>query len=205
MGQGEYSPEGFLRSWNAGNNFTASAVRQMKQQGEKMLTGNLSLPADVNRKLWEWNYTRGDLCEHLLEAEEIGVFVPLIMLFREDGQARTFCVFPNLVPTAVPKVDRVFVMRNELPEPHDGDSKETPAWVSWDELRAASAEFEVRERDAPLPFLLLFSEDYSSQETAPEGLARWVAGLPDWPAKPEFVPVDQVLDAELVAEDANAS
>jgi hypothetical protein len=203
MGQGEYSPEGFLQSWNAGNRFAASAMRQMKQRGEKMLTGTLSLPSESNRLIWEWNYTREEICEELLEGELIGVFVPLIMLFREADQVRTFCIFPNLVPTAIPKVDRVFILRTELPEPYDGDSKETPGWVSWDELRATAAEFEVREEDAPLPFLLLFGEDYASQETAPRNLARWVAGLPDWPDKPDFVAMDQVFDAELVAQDTN--
>src|SRR5262249_40649302 len=105
---------------------------------------------------------------------------------------------------AVPKVDRVFIMRTELPEPHDGDSKETPGWVTWDELRAAAAAFEVREEEASLPFLLLYNEDYQNQETAPEDLARWVAELPAWPAKPEFVAMDQVLDAELVSEDTTS-
>src|SRR5262245_39347588 len=154
MGEGEYSPEGFLRSWNAGNRFAASAMRQMKQRGETMLTGTLALPADFNRTVWEWNYTRDELSEDLFEEEEIDVFVPLVMLFREGGQARTFCVFPNLVPSAVPKVDRVFIMRTELPEPHDGQSNETPGWVTWDELQAACAAFEVREEEAALPFLL---------------------------------------------------
>jgi hypothetical protein len=96
-------------------------------------------------------------------------------------------------------------MRNELPAPYEADSKETHAWVSWDELRAGVGDYEIREDDAPLPFLLLHSEDYHNQETAPEDLARWVAGLPGWSAPPSAVAADQILDAELLAGEAGAS
>src|SRR5262249_46246164 len=49
MGQGDFTEEGFLRGWNAGNRFAAQAFRQMQAKGETLLGGNLSLPAALNR------------------------------------------------------------------------------------------------------------------------------------------------------------
>src|SRR5262249_20660021 len=78
MGQGEYTPEGFLRGWNAGNRFAISAMRQIQDRGENIIGGNLTLPAAVLRTLWEWSIDRNSLNEDLMDFEEIDVFVPRI-------------------------------------------------------------------------------------------------------------------------------
>jgi hypothetical protein len=198
MGEGEYDREGFLRGWNAGNRFAARAFGEIGT-GQDALT----LPAEVNRKYWYWNYSRADLLDELSD-EEIDVYVPPIWYCREQGQIRTFSLFPNLVPTAVPRVDHVFILRNELPSPHKKKRKETPAWVTWDELRNATTDIgSVREAEKIdnyfLDYLILFNDDYQTPETAPRELARWVIGLPPWPGKPDSVSPDQILDAELLA------
>jgi hypothetical protein len=202
MGQGDFSEEGFLRGWNAGNRFAAQAVGAMRQAGETALGGTLTLPAALNRAYWDWNYRRQQICDDLCDLELIGVYVPPIWFCREDGQVRSFALFPNLVPTAVPRVDYVFALRNELGKPYAKRSKDTPAWVRWEELVAAAPGFEVRgaERgDQTHPHLILFSEDYHSMETPPKSLANWVIGLPGWPGKPDQVRPDEILDAELLA------
>src|SRR5262249_45535066 len=43
MGEGEFSREGFLRGWNAGNRFAHQASAQMESQGEHALGGSLTL------------------------------------------------------------------------------------------------------------------------------------------------------------------
>jgi hypothetical protein len=201
MGQGEYTGEGFLRGWDAGNRFAHQAMRAMRPAGGAEV---LALPAEVNRKLWDWNYHRARFSEELAEFEDVGVFAPCILFFREGGRARTFCVFPNLVPTAVPRVDRVFILRNELSPPHDTQSQDTPAWVRWDELRQAAAGFRVTDDNTDLEYLLLFGGDYLDKDSAPDGLARWVIALPDWPGRPDVVSPDQVLDEELLAAGPDA-
>lgn len=109
------------------------------------------------------------------------------------------------MPTAVPRVDYVMILRDELPSPHKSKSRKTPAWVRWEEMRAATSSFAVREEGDPetLPYLLLYDADgYVSPETAPRELARWVIGLPGWPGKPQALPADQVLDTELFTDEA---
>src|SRR5262249_26949365 len=121
---------------------------------------------------------------------------------REGDQVRSFALYPDLVPTAVPRVDYVYIMRDQLASPYKERSKETPGWVRWDELVAVAPGFEVRNQ-APgndhLPFLILFSEEYDCMEHPPKSLARWVIGLPDWPGKPEVISPDEILDTELLA------
>lgn len=196
MGNGEYSSEGFLRGWNQGNSFAAHVMRTMGGHDRV-----LSLPADVNRKLWEWNYVRQVYCNDLFEDEGVDVYVACIWYCREDDQVRTFCLYPNFVPTAVPKVDYVMILRNELVGANKKKSKDTPAWVSWDDLRKAAKGFPVRRTRSTkvLPYLLLHSEEYGNQKGCPKDLAKWIIDLPDWSAKPLQVRPDQVLDTELLA------
>lgn len=197
MGEGEYDSEGFLRGWNAGNAFAAQAFRQLGGH-ENALT----IPTALNRKLWGWNFDRKGTGEDLWDLDEIDVYVPPIWFCKEDGKPRTFALYPNLVPTAVPKVDYVLLLRNELSSPFKRKSKETPAWVRWQDLRDVAADFELRYEDEDhddLDYLVLHSETYRNKETAPRELAKWVIALPDWPGKPDQVNPDQILDAELLA------
>lgn len=200
MGEGEFSVEGFLRGWNAGNRFAARAMRSVQARGETVIGGHLSLPAAVNRAYWSWNYNKASLCDELGDIELIGVYVPPIWFCREGDQVKSFALWPNLVPTAVPKVDYVLVLRNELAGRYAEHSNETPGWLAWEGLVAATSEFPVRtdRTDPEHPYLILFSEEYDCMEHPPERLAEWVIGLPDWPGKPESVAPDQILDTELL-------
>src|SRR5262249_47502018 len=56
MGDGEFTPEGFLRGWNAGNRFAFQALLQMKD--ETPLHSMFTVPTELNRQIWEWNYYR---------------------------------------------------------------------------------------------------------------------------------------------------
>jgi hypothetical protein len=199
----EYSEQGFLDGWNKSNQWATQAIRQLQASGETPLSGSLRRPAEMNRVFWAWNYNREDTSEELLDIHEVGAFVPRIMHYRENDQPRSFCIFPQLVPTAVPRVDRVLITRDQLAEPFEAESKETPAWVTWDELRAACPDYRVFEFDAEdcptLEYLILYDEEhYPSREEAPEELARWVIALPDWPGRPDIVSPDEILDAELL-------
>jgi hypothetical protein len=203
MGQGEFSVEGFLRGWNAGNRFAAGTFRRLRGEGEQRIGSSLHLPTALNRAYWEWNYNRQDIGEDFAGCDLIDVYVPPIWFCQEDGQVKAFTLFPNLVPTAVPKADYVLMLRDELPSPYKKRSKKTPAWVRWEDLVAAAASFEVRANepeDEDHPHLILYDEEagYVSPETAPKTLAQWLFGLPGWPGKPERVSPDQILDDELL-------
>jgi hypothetical protein len=209
MGQGDFTPEGFLRSWNSGNRFAVSAIRQMRAQGETPLTGNLTLPTALNAACWRWNYFRETVVEDLRDLDDIDVYVPPIWFCDEGGQARTFALYPNLVPTAVPQVDYVLLLRNELEGPFADQSNDTPAWVRWEDFVAAFSRYRVRclepepgeEPDAEShPHVILYDAgEYPNNENVPEGLANWVINQPDWPGRPDRVAPDDILDAELLA------
>lgn len=196
----EYSEEGFVGGWSKSNAWAHKAV--IASSGGRALAGKLTRPAEINRVFWAWNYNRDDTAEDLAMIDDIGAFVPQIMFYREGDEPRSFCIVPNLVPTVVPKVDRVLVLRSELPEPYEDRAKEAPGWVTWDELRAACPGFDTQDfcaEDCPdLPYFILHGNGYESRETAPEWLAEWVIGLPDWPGRPDMVTADDILDAELV-------
>jgi hypothetical protein len=198
MGEGDFSEEGFLRSWNSGNRFAASAMGQLR-----VGTPNLTLPAALNEAYWQWNYCRTMIGDDFASLDLIDVYVPPIWFCRENGQAKSFTLFPDLVPTAVPKVDYVLILRNELAAPYAEHSNDTPAWVRWEELVAAAPGFEVRAaepEDEDHPHLILYHvDDYPNKDKVPESLARWVIGLPDWPGRPDQVTPDDILDAELLA------
>ncbi len=204
MGQGEFSEEGFLRGWNAGNRFAARAFSQLQGRGEQILGGSLRLPAALNRAYWDWNYNRREIGEDFASLDLIDVYVPPIWFCREDGQAKAFTLFPNLVPTAVPKVDYVLMLRDELSSPYKKRSKKTPAWVRWEDLAAAADGFELRANepdDEDHPHLILYDEDggYVNKDTAPKKLAQWVIEAPGLAGKLERLAPGDILDAELLA------
>jgi hypothetical protein len=209
MGEGEFTPAGFLRSWNSGNRFAFSALRQLRAQGEMSLQANLSLPMALNAAYWRWNYFRKELCDDLCDLELIGVYVPPVWFCREGDQVKSFALYPNLVPSALPRVDYVMLLRNELSEPFAAHSNETPAWVRWEDLLPVVSRFELRCQEPEAgeepsieahPHLVLFDEDdYDSAQHVPEDLARWVIAQPNWPDKPVRVRPDEILDAELLA------
>jgi hypothetical protein len=105
MGEGPYSAEGFLRGWNAGNQF---GVRVMvSQQGADV---NPTLPEAELMRIWRWNSQRQSLQQELGEA----VFVPQISLVELEGHARSFVVWGDAIPITLPRVDLVVIPREEL-------------------------------------------------------------------------------------------
>lgn len=198
MGDGEYTPEGFLRGWNAGNRFGYQTMRSIQQRGETALSGQHVLPAKTLRACWEWTYGINRLYDRLHE-DDIDVFVPRVMYTLCDGALRTCCVWPQLIPTALPAVDVVLVMRNELPQGTEGETGN--ALVAWKDVRKAAAKFKlVSGKDAPgLKYVLM---DYGTAEEAPPELVEYVRGLPAFEGSMQGVSPDRVLDEELVRDSA---
>src|SRR5262249_11873553 len=94
MGEGEYTSEGFLRGWNAGNGFAHQAFAQIQSEGEQTVNRSLTLPSATLRACWEWTRGRNELAEDLFEGDEIDAFVPRVMFLQEGGQAVSMCVWP---------------------------------------------------------------------------------------------------------------
>jgi hypothetical protein len=197
MGEGEYTPEGFLRGWNAGNRFAHQACLALEQEGEKLIGRHHVLPAKLLRACWEWTYGIEALYDRVHD-DGIDVFIPRVMFALCDGVLRTLCVWPQLIPTALPAVDRILVMRDQLP--HFAKGVDTAnALVPWEEVRKAASGFElVSGEDTPgLQYVLM---DYGSGEEAPEELVDFVRALPAFGGKLQGIATDQILDEELVRE-----
>jgi hypothetical protein len=196
MGDGEFTRDGFLRGWNAGNRFAHSAILSMKD--EQRVTQPYTLPAAQNEAYWRWTYERQVLVD-LLAEDGIDVFVPRIMFLGGAGGVRSMCIWPNLVPTAVPEVDEVLVARDQLPEKFAEGVEAGYALVPWKAFRKASAGFRTvaAGADTPLSYALL---DYGTQEDAPPKLADYVRQLPGTTEKLALIEPDQILDEELVRE-----
>jgi hypothetical protein len=198
MGEGEYTPEGFLRGWNAGNRFGHQAYLALEQKGEKLVTQHHVLPTKTLRACWEWTYGIDSLYEYFHD-DDIDVFIPQVMYAQCDGALRTLCVWPQLIPTALPAVDLVLVLRNELPKRFAKGVEPTNAVVPWKEVRKAASAFEVASgKKAPgLKYLLL---GYGEAKKAPAELVEFVRGLPAFTGALQLVRTDQILDEELVRE-----
>lgn len=109
MGEGPYSREGFLRSWNAGNRFGFAAVG-------RNITPPPPWPAEpaLLEAIWRWNLDRQRLQEKVGDR----IFVPKLRWAMNDGAAPVACAtWTEGVPTLVPEqlVTHVLMVRQPRP------------------------------------------------------------------------------------------
>jgi hypothetical protein len=112
MGRGEYSRDGFLRGWNAGNVFAHQALLSQPTKDDRGGTRPRfdTLPAGTLEQMWAWNFHRRRLQESLGE----NVFVPGVRLVRHEGRPKTFIVWGDAIPEAIPEVDLLVLVRDEM-------------------------------------------------------------------------------------------
>jgi hypothetical protein len=178
MGRGKYTPEGFLRSWNSGNKFGTGAILAMKQGADPVPV----LPSAVIEGCWRWNYERQDFGER----RDRVAFAPRIMFLRHNGRVCTLIVWSDEVITALPAVDLVVVNRRPSQKKND------LTLIEWAELKPDLGHFD--RETVPMDHLMPRFE-----EEVPDEILKFcrstgtpIRGKLDW------VPVDQILDQELV-------
>ena len=112
MARGPYSSVGFLRGWDAGNLFGHRAILGQMDKGEPSISNPRldALPKETLESIWRWNYGRPQL-QHELGDD---VFVPRIQLVRDEGAPRSFVVWGDAIAVAVPDVDLLVLVRDEL-------------------------------------------------------------------------------------------
>jgi hypothetical protein len=108
MGRGAFTNEGFLGGWNAGNLEAHRALLSSRHEGHEPIAHH-SLPAAVLERIWRWNHDRLRLQDALGK-----VFVPKISFLQRAGTLRTFVVWSDAIPVALPDVDLLVLVRNEL-------------------------------------------------------------------------------------------
>lgn len=184
MGSGPYSREAFLRGWNTGNAFAARAILQ--QEGNAPNERPPTLPAEQLERLWRWNHARAGLQKELGE----GVFVPRISLALEQGRLVTYAVWGDAIPIALPQVERVVLVRDELARGWLFKRKETALVDAATVARWVEA-FPMKE--GALPYRLMAYTKPSAE------LVRAFKEAPALAGQVRMVTFDAVLDAELVA------
>ncbi len=100
MGEGEYTAAGFLRGWNAGNEFAVRAARS--QLPDQPIP---TLPARRIEQVWRWNFDTDR------RRQEIGsrLFVPTILLCTFEGRVQSAVAWACGVPILLPEVDLCLV------------------------------------------------------------------------------------------------
>jgi hypothetical protein len=171
MGEGPYSPEGFLNGWNFGNVFAARNALSRRNVA--------SMPADVLRAAWEWNYHSA---EH--DWRNPNLFVPDIMFFRIEGRTSRVVIWPEGMPALLPSVDHVLVGRLVSGAKRFGLAR-------WSEVLEVAQRAGLDVAQEPLKVAYLVT---------PPLIANWVANIPliDLDGL-ERLPADGILDDEVIA------
>jgi hypothetical protein len=183
MGDGEYSREGFLRGWNAGNAFAYRALLS-HDAAQPVLT----LPAAQIEASWRWNFDRNG------RQAQIGdtVFVPRIFFFDVDGEARTGVAWGDAVPIFLPLVDLVLVPRQRLAPRRWRRAKEDIVVFTWAELEPSIRDFQPMGGE-PDCYELFYA-------AAPPEIERVIREKRPPAELPKGLAFDQVLVRELVEQ-----
>jgi hypothetical protein len=188
MGDGPFSREGFLRGWNRGNEAGYSAFFGLpdKDPATKVWT----LPASTLEGVWRWNRGRAGLQESLLRED---VFVPRVFSVAVADKAATMVVWPDAISAVIPEVDYLMVLRDELaPKAFLRGKKKDQMLVPFDRLRPALQPFLTAAFALPAYRL--------PSSRTPEAVRDSVRDLKATGLVPGNLPMDQVLDAEIVAK-----
>ncbi|MFT3710775.1 MAG: hypothetical protein QM817_24385 [Archangium sp.] len=111
MAKGPYTPEGFLRGWNAGNRFGYRAILSHDRS-----TAFKALPRATNHMVWTWNIERPAIQELMEDAPELPpAFAPSVFVVEDSaGVIFTLCVWTGDMPVFFPdSVDAFAIMTSK--------------------------------------------------------------------------------------------
>lgn len=182
LGEDAYRTEGFLRGWNYGNEFSYQAI----------LTPE-SCPAVVHARpqeeleaIWKWNYAREQLQNKLGD----GIFVPKIFYHDNGHQLNTAIVWPDAISTLIPEVETLAIRRKETAPRRLFRRREGWCFIPFHQASSILQPFKTS--DFLLPSYLLPSPK------TPANVIEFVKKLAPRNLKPVGVPIDQVLNSEIV-------
>ena len=185
MGDGPYSPQGFLAGWNHGNEFGYSSI--LGQEGA--VAPVTTKPTAELEAIWKWNFDR-DRNERAIKED---IFIPRIFFMKVDGVFGSVAVWPDGISTLVPATDFLYIPRKEL-------APRGPA--SQDECiipRSEYADFlsKYASDGYPLPAYKLPAPE------APKEVKDFVRSLSSFHGTKGGIAADRVLNSELVQKYRN--
>jgi hypothetical protein len=187
MEDGEFNSEAFLRGWNEGNEFAYRSFLSNADFDDPFFTA----PAAKIEAAWRWNLNKTALQEQLGE----DIFVPTIMWSEKEGIAETLVVWGDGIPQAMPEVDSILIVREELAPKKFLRRKQDTSMATWAEVEPLIAEFPIE--SAALPYRALRYEE------PPPHIVEFIKGLTA--STGEIVPLERVLDLELVEKARGAA
>jgi hypothetical protein len=181
MGEGEYQNELLIAGWSQGNEFAFSTfLKDPKQRGSP-----LSMPSAELGRIWTWNRQRRALQARCGDSK----FVPRICFIRLDHGVASAVVWPDGIPSVIPCVDRLIVIRKALAPRRLFRSADDRVLLTWQDALPMLKRYGSSE---PNNSIVL---DY---DQPPEQMASFVRSLPGGNQEIALVSPDQVLDRELV-------
>ncbi|MDJ0793754.1 MAG: hypothetical protein QNI98_05860 [Woeseiaceae bacterium] len=178
MGTGDYSAERFKTGWLHGNDFGYSSILKNHQDV-------YSLPQAQLHQLWEWNFNKEDLQGSV----EDDVFVPKIMLVKRNGIPITAAVWPDAIPSVLPEVDYLLIGRQELAPRRLFKKQDDMVVVAFSEMRELIDKYKTKMHG---------SAYYLFYESVPDEIKKAIQRFSPHNDELEGLPVDQVLDREIV-------
>ncbi|MBA3856169.1 MAG: hypothetical protein C0507_04600 [Cyanobacteria bacterium PR.3.49] len=178
MGSGPYTKEGFISSWSNSNKFGYSSVQQTFQ----------TLPSQTLEQIWRWNFESTKLQKQLGE----GIFVPRFFTGVLEGRVKTFVVWGDGIPIALPKADLLLLVRERTsPKKILLIPQQTLAIVRYSEAEKLLEKFP--ESQASLPYKNL---NYKNDNKDVDEFFTHSESICDT-SKLVQITFDQILDTEL--------
>ncbi len=184
MGEGEFSPEGFRRGWDHGNQ-SAYGILATRADAGPLITR----PAAELTRIWRWNLGRERLQQQLGES----IFVPRISFFQVSGRSDgvvSASVWTDAIPVVLPETDMVVIHRGELAARGFLRKRPAIALAPWEAVRP-HLEGRRAERDP-------IRHHFLDHARPPGEIVRWFKRLPE--ASIEPLQMDKVLDAEILTK-----
>lgn len=182
MENGPYSSEGFIKGWNHGNEFGYSAILN----NPEMSNTPESLPTKTLENTWAWNYERDIIYNELQE----DIFIPKIMFITLNNTVATCCVWPDGIPTFIPKVDHLLIPRQELAPKKFFKKTEDMCLLSLEEALPIISQYAYKHKR---------HEGYKlPTDETPKEIIKAIKKLSPYSHKIEGVPSDQVLNREIM-------
>lgn len=183
MGTGEYSRDGFFSGWNAGNRFAYQSIAHAPENSQMQL---FKLSDKEIERCWTWNFAKSALQSELGES----VFVPTMMLAFYQGEVKTLVCWTDAIPIAIPEVDLLLLLRDEIAERKLIFFKNAGiALTTYSSMESILETFPKKE--GVLPYRLL------SYEKPSEQLIGFFRSQVELKGPPGIIRFDQVLNREM--------
>ncbi len=183
MGEGDYDGEKFLNGWHSGNGFAYQAAQELKANDEQVNV--LTLAQHDLHGMWGWNRNRVRYQKHLGEA----YYVPPIWPMKIEGHVTTATMWPDGIPTFIPKAKFLIIPRDKYGPKGGANTKKDMAIIPWEQVEPIIGKYSEKIQDDG--YLI------NSYEQVPADVESFIKELPSSDVHAERVAFDSVLDLEL--------